>query len=95
MAFAADGTRLAVAHAVMQFQQQPQGMPLSSYIWDINVPTQPALELAPQSQVTCISFNGKDANLIGGGLYNGQFAVFDMRTGGSVVEATPLERSHR
>ena len=30
------GRKLAVAYSILQFQQQPEGMSLNSYIWDIN-----------------------------------------------------------
>lgn len=37
----------------------------------------------------------KDNNLIGAGQYNGQFCCFDVRKGGTCVEASPIEASHR
>lgn len=33
--------------------------------------------------------------MLGGGQYNGQFVVFDMRHGSAAVDATPIEKSHR
>ena len=70
-------------------------MPLSSAIWDIARPSEPEFLLQPGSQLTCVNYNLKDANVLGGGMYNGQFGVFDPRKGAGVVDATPLEQSHR
>lgn len=38
---------------------------------------------------------GMCMQLLGGGQYNGQFVVFDMRKGSAAVDATPIEKSHR
>ena len=37
----------------------------------------------------------QDYNLLGAGMYNGQFGVFDLRKGGSMTEVSPIEQSHR
>ncbi len=92
-----DGTvpKLVVSYSVLDFQQQPQGMCLSSYVWDLNNPNTPDYEMAPSSQICCAKFNLKDGNLVGAGQYNGQFTFYDMRKGTSPVEATPIDVSHR
>lgn len=33
--------------------------------------------------------------MLGGGMYNGQFGVFDPRKGPGAVESTAMEHSHR
>lgn len=43
----------------------------------------------------CINYNLKDGNMLGGGMYNGQFGVFDPRKGPGAVESTAMEHSHR
>jgi dynein intermediate chain 2 len=78
----------ALAHALA-------GMPLSSFVWDLANPTVPEAELAGHSQLVCAKFNLKDANLVGAGQYNGQFAYFDTRKGAAPVDATPVDISHR
>jgi len=37
-------------------------------------PNTPDFELKPASPLTCITYNLKDVNLLGGGQYNGQVA---------------------
>ena len=51
--------QVAVAHSILEFQQQPDNSPMSSYIWDISNSTNPEFELIPQSQLTSINFNLK------------------------------------
>jgi len=80
---------------VQEFQKQPPGMPLASAVWDLANPNTPETLLQPTSQATCINYNLKDHNVLGAGLYNGQFAVFDPRKGSSPVECTPLLTSHK
>ena len=65
---AATGARkVAVAYSIMRFQQQPEGMPCSSYIWDVNNPNTPDFELRAASQLCCVNYNPKDPNVISGG----------------------------
>ena len=87
--------KVAVAYSILSFQQQPAGMPLQSYVWDVNNPNEPEFTMQPTSQICCTKFNMKDANLVGAGQYNGQMAYFDMRKGTSPVESTPIDISHR
>lgn len=91
-----DGSSKAVvAYSVLAFQQQPAGMSLSSYVWDLSNPNVPEAELLGPSQLVCAKFNVKDANLVGAGQYNGQFVYFDTRKGSSPVDSTPIDISHR
>lgn len=87
--------KVVVSYSILQFQQQPAGMPLSSYVWDLNNPNTPDYELLPTSQICCARFNLKDNNLVGAGQYNGQMAYFDVRKGNGPVDATPIDVSHR
>lgn len=61
-------------------------MPIHSYVWDVAHPNQPEMELEPLSQLLSLRFNLKDMNLLGGGMYNGQFGFFDMRRGSTLVD---------
>eukprot|EP00887_Chlorella_sp_A99_P007769 scaffold20.g7769.t1 len=91
-----DGSaRLAVAHSILEFQQQPEGMAAHSYVWDLSNPTAPEVTLAPAAPLVSLAYNLKDSSVLGGGLYNGQFVFFDVRKGAAPVEATPVARSHR
>jgi hypothetical protein len=89
------GSKAVVAYAILAFQQQPAGMSLSSYVWDLNNPNVPEAELLAPSQLVCARFNLKDSNLVGAGQYNGQFSYFDMRKGTGPVESTPMDICHR
>lgn len=58
--------------SILRFQQQPEGMPTTSYVWDVNNPNIPDAELNSASQCVCIKYNSKDYQTLGAGLYNGQ-----------------------
>lgn len=89
--------KMCVSYSVMQFQKMPDGMSLSSYIWDLENPNFPELELCPPSPLVCSAYNPKDSNIIIGGTYNGLLALFDTRTKTSraPTEISPIEKSHR
>eukprot|EP00775_Hariotina_reticulata_P002074 gene2074-2393_t len=89
------GSKAVVAYAILAFQQQPAGMSLSSYVWDLNNPNVPDTELLAPSQLVCAKFNLKDSNLVGAGQYNGQFSYFDTRKGTGPVDSTPMDICHR
>ncbi|XP_076046476.1 dynein intermediate chain 3, ciliary-like [Oratosquilla oratoria] len=88
------GRKVAVAYASTKFMGLPEGTPKESYVWDINTSSSPEVSLQAPSWLQCIQYNAKDANVIAGGLHNGQLAWWDVRQGGTVVEATPLSASH-
>lgn len=87
-----EGSKVATAYAIMDFQQQPEGMSLDSYIWDLANPNEPEFTMQPLSQVVSAKFNLKDPNIVGAGLYNGQFAVFDTRKGSRQVSVLVIEQ---
>lgn len=87
--------KAVVAYSILGFQQQPAGMALSSYVFDVTSPNAPDCELAGLSQLVSARYNLKDVNLIGAGQCNGQFSVFDTRKGAAPVESTPIDISHR
>ena len=47
------GKKVAIAYSILQFQQQPADMSLSSYVWDVTNPNYPDLELVPASGAAC------------------------------------------
>jgi len=87
--------KCAIAYSILNFQQQPEGMSTSSYIWDVANPNVPDFELNAPSQLCCINYNPKDTNVLGGGMYNGQVAFWDIRKGHQPCESSPIEKSHR
>ncbi|WIA16722.1 hypothetical protein OEZ85_013376 [Tetradesmus obliquus] len=89
------GSKAVVAYSILDFQQQPAGMSLSSYVWDLANPNVPDAELLAPSQLVTAKFNVKDGNVVGAGQYNGQFTCFDTRKGSSPVDSTPMDICHR
>jgi len=91
-----DGARkLAVSYSILEFQRQPEGMPVSSYVWDVNNPNTPDTELTPASQMVCAVYNPKDPNVLVSGLYNGQLCYWDSRKSTRAIDSSPIENSHR
>jgi len=89
------GTRVAVAYSVLKFQQQPEDMPIESYIWDFANPSEPRDTLTPTSQLCCINYSPKNENWLGAGQYNGQLAFFDLSQQSTPVMSSPIENSHK
>ena len=54
-----ENRKCAIAYSILGFQQQPEGMALSSYIWDVNAPNKPDFELQGPSQLCCVNYNPK------------------------------------
>ena len=89
------GRKVAVSYAILQFQRQPEGMSLNSYVWDVHNPNYPDLELHPASPLVCLEYNPKDPHILIGGCYNGLLQYWDDRRGSAAVESSPIEKSHR
>lgn len=87
--------KCAIAYSILGFQQQPEGMSKSSFIWDVNNPNKPDFELKGPSQLCCVNYNPKDTNILSGGMYNGQIGYWDIRKGHTPVDTSPIEKSHR
>jgi dynein intermediate chain 2 len=91
-----DGAKkVAVSYAILDFQKVPDGMSLSSYIWDVQNPNYPEMEMIPSSPLCVVEYNPKDPHFIIGGCYNGQIAIWDDRKGSQPAEVSPIEKSHR
>jgi len=90
------GKKLAVAFAIMQFQDwRMEGMSNLSYIWDVNNPNNPEMELQPSSPLCCLEYNPKDPHLLVGGSYNGLISYWDTRKGPNPADTSIIEKSHR
>ena len=91
-----DGSKLAVAFSIMQFQDpRMDKATYGSYIWDVNNPNTPELQLMPQSPLCCLEYNPKDPHFLVGGSYNGLVNCFDTRTGETPKDSSIIEKSHR
>jgi len=90
------GRKIAVAFCLLQFQdERAESASNLSYIWNVDNPNQPELELNPQSKLVCLEYNTKDAFLLAGGSYNGLISYWDTRRGSEPVESSLIEKSHR
>jgi len=88
--------KLAVAYCPLSFQSFPEGMSMSSFIWDMHNSNTPDQELQPNSPLCSLQYNPKDIHQILGGCYNGLVALWDLRAGGRArldTEST-IEKSH-
>ncbi|KAJ1536017.1 Dynein intermediate chain 2, axonemal, partial [Nowakowskiella sp. JEL0078] len=83
-----DGHKIAVAYSILQFQQMPANMSFDSYIWDVENPNSPDLNLTPQSPIVSLKYNPKDPHVLVG-------AYWDVRKGSFPVDTSAIEKSHR
>jgi dynein intermediate chain 2 len=91
-----DGARkIAVAHAVLQFQRAPPNMCRHSYIWNLDKPNKPEMVLKPISPLVCLEYNPKDSHILVGGCYNGLIGFWDTRKGSQPVEMSSIDHSHQ
>lgn len=96
-----EGTKLAVAYSVLQFQD-PRMMggrlPMKSYIWSLANPNAPERTLIPQSPLMCLRYHHKLTDVLVGGCYNGLVCVFDSRASSAAVltadKTSEVETSH-
>lgn len=71
------------------------GISFDSYIWDVENPNTPETTLTPSSPLITLEYNPKDVNVLLGGCYNGQIAVWDLRKSNRPYDTTPVEKSHK
>ncbi|CAF3613219.1 unnamed protein product [Rotaria socialis] len=90
-----DGQR-KIAVSYCNFDYSPAIMSkIDSLVWDIQYPNKPELILKPNSSLSSVEFNQKDAQQILAGCLNGQVCIFDLRKGNTPVEQSSIEFSHR
>jgi dynein intermediate chain 2 len=91
-----DGSKLATAFSIMQFQDSRMDkVEEYSYLWDVNNPNTPEMQLKPASPLCCLEYNPKDPHFLVGGSYNGLVSCFDTRTGENPKDQSIIETSHR
>lgn len=66
-----------------------------SCLWDLHNPNEPLQLLTATSAPNCIKFNVKDFHLLVGGLFSGQVALWDPRTGSKPTNYSERCCSHR
>lgn len=67
----------------------------SFYIWDIDNPLKPLMEIMSPEIAKKALYCPRDKNLIAGGLISGKTCIWDARIGGHPIAITPLEAAHR
>eukprot|EP00743_Colponemidia_sp_Colp-15_P005201 GILK01005596.1.p1 GENE.GILK01005596.1~~GILK01005596.1.p1 ORF type:complete len:578 (-),score=98.10 GILK01005596.1:78-1811(-) len=85
--------KMAASYSLLKFQEGGN-VPSSSYIWDVNNPNTPEMEIIPQSPLVCLLYNPKDPHFLVGGSYNGLIGFWDTRKGSHPLEVSVIERSH-
>ena len=72
-----EGTSIAVTYCNQEFQSLEYGTPKYSYIFDLQDPTKPLVQLEPPDHLVSLEPNiYKDWNLLAGGCYNGQVIMW-------------------
>lgn len=89
-----DGEQIAIAYCNLEFLGLQPETPKTSYIFNIEDPTKPLLDLYPPYHLVSCEFNPKDGHLLAGGCYNGQVCWWDDRKGGKPEGEINLSVSH-
>jgi dynein intermediate chain 2 len=66
-----------------------------SFIYNLECPSVPELELHPHSALYCLEYNTKDPNYLVGGMAHGSLSLWDVRQGSLPVWTSAIESSHR
>jgi dynein intermediate chain 2 len=66
-----------------------------SFIYNLECPSVPELELRPPSPLLCLEYNTKDGNFLVGGMVHGSLSLWDVRQGSLPVWTSAIESSHR
>ncbi|XP_043465587.1 dynein axonemal intermediate chain 2 isoform X4 [Leptopilina heterotoma] len=88
------GNRIAVSYCNMTFKKTSTYSAMS-YIWDVENPNKPCMELKPFSPMVTLEYNPKDSNILISGLVTGQIAVWDIRRASEPTDVSLIENSHR
>lgn len=88
---------MAISHCNVNFQEDPNTVDAfkQSYIWEIENPNAPLFTLEPPSSCLCLEYSQKDPTSLVAGLFSGQVAAWDTRSGTAPVAASDREVGHR
>jgi dynein intermediate chain 2, axonemal len=90
------GTKIAATYCQRDFLGDRSSLSSDSYIWEISNPNTPLYTLSPPNVAAiCTEYNPKDSNCLVSGLYNGQVAAWDTRTGCEPTMLSEREIGHR
>lgn len=79
----------------MDFIRSNLELSTESYVWEIENPNSPLVKLVPQSPIVCLEYNQKDPHSLVSGLYSGQVAAWDTRSGRDPISLSEREVCHR
>ena len=89
------GGHFAATHVDVDYNRVPRA-PLYAFIWDLENANQPERTLMPPCPVLDLQYNPKDANVLAGGLMNGNVATWDTRSSNAGPALTsPPHVAHR
>ncbi|XP_033209983.1 dynein intermediate chain 2, axonemal [Belonocnema kinseyi] len=88
------GNRLAVSYCSMAFKKTANYSTVS-YIWDVENPNKPYMQLKTFCPMVTLEYNPKDSNILISGLMTGQIAAWDARRASEPAEISLIENSHR
>ena len=90
------GARFIASYSLLRFQKVDfESFPVPSYVWEVESPNTPVLELLPPSPLVVTQYYSRNADLVAGGLMDGRVCFFDVRTGSNPVIISTQASSHQ
>ena len=74
--------RIALAYCNMEFLAYRSPIDKTSFIYDIEDPLTPIMNITPKDPLVCLQYSRKDPHLLAGGSLNGEVCLIDSRQGG-------------
>ncbi|BET01373.1 Hypothetical protein NTJ_14189 [Nesidiocoris tenuis] len=90
-----DYSRIAVAHAKLDFQITDHSKNTYSYIWSLMDPSKPELVLDAGYQISTIAYNPREKRMLVAGMTNGQMCYWDTRKGSKPISFSGYYNSFR
>uniref|UniRef100_A0A0A9XRC2 Dynein intermediate chain 3, ciliary n=1 Tax=Lygus hesperus TaxID=30085 RepID=A0A0A9XRC2_LYGHE len=90
-----DYSRIAVAHAKLDFHMTDHTKNTYSYIWSLMDPSKPELVLDAGYQISSIAYNPREKRMLVAGVTNGQMCYWDTRKGSKPVSFSGYYESFR
>ena len=75
--------KIALAFCNLEFLAYQSPIDKTSFIYNIEDPLTPILEITPENPLVCLQYSKKDPHLLAGGTLTGQVTWLDCRVGGS------------
>nr|XP_049708361.1 dynein intermediate chain 3, ciliary-like isoform X1 [Helicoverpa armigera] len=88
------GQKLAVSYVNVDMDQNARSS-VEAYIWDVENPIKPEMEIKPPCPLLDLQYNPKEGAVLAGALMNGQVAAWDTRTPLAPALLCPPHVAHR